>query len=77
MPTSRASTSVPARRSGAANRSAASAIRAVRTGAHLHYEVIYRGHTVNPINYFRRDMSTEDFERIIRSARETTYEPND
>lgn len=45
------------------------------TGAHLHYEVIYRGHTVNPINYFRRDMSTEDFERIIRSARETTYEP--
>ena len=47
------------------------------TGAHLHYEVIYRGHTVNPINYFRRDMSTEDFERIIRSARETTYEPLD
>ena len=47
------------------------------TGAHLHYEVIYWGHTVNPINYFRRDMSTEDFERIIRSARETTYEPND
>jgi len=44
------------------------------TGPHLHYEVIYMGHTVDPINYFRRDMDDEEFERIIRAARETTYE---
>lgn len=44
------------------------------TGPHLHYEVIYRGRTVNPVNYFRRDMSPEDFEHIIQAARETTYE---
>ena len=32
------------------------------------------GHTEDPINYFRRDMDDEEFERIIRAARETTYE---
>ncbi len=43
-------------------------------GSHLHYEVIYMGHTVDPINYFRRDMSAAEFERIIQAAQETTYE---
>ncbi len=43
-------------------------------GSHLHYEVIYMGHTVDPINYFRRDMSATEFERIIQAAQETTYE---
>lgn len=44
------------------------------TGEHLHYEVIHMGNTVDPINYFRKDMDPSDFERIIQSARETTYE---
>lgn len=44
------------------------------TGPHLHYEVIYRGHPVDPLNYFSRDMSEEEFARIIESARATTYE---
>lgn len=44
------------------------------TGPHLHYEVIYMGRTVNPVNYFRRDMDAAEFERIIQAARETTYE---
>lgn len=44
------------------------------TGPHLHYEVIYMGQTVNPVNYFRRDMDAAEFERIIQAARETTYE---
>lgn len=43
-------------------------------GSHLHYEVIYMGHTVNPINYFRRDMDEADFKRIIESAKATTFE---
>ncbi|MBQ4278376.1 MAG: M23 family metallopeptidase [Rikenellaceae bacterium] len=44
------------------------------TGPHLHYEVIYRGRHVDPMNYFRRDMSEEEFTRIIESAKATTYE---
>ena len=44
------------------------------TGPHLHYEVIYRGQHVDPINYFSRDMTEAEFEKIIEPARATTYE---
>ena len=47
------------------------------TGPHLHYEVIYMGRDVDPINYFRRDMSEAEFERIITSAKDTTFETLD
>ncbi|MBR7129292.1 MAG: M23 family metallopeptidase [Tidjanibacter sp.] len=47
------------------------------TGPHLHYEVIYMGRDVDPINYFRRDMSEAEFERIISSAKATTFETLD
>lgn len=41
-------------------------------GPHLHYEVIYGGVHVNPINYFRRDMDPAEFERIISSANDSS-----
>lgn len=44
------------------------------TSPHLHYEVIYRGRPVNPLNYFSKAMRDEDFYKIINSAKETTYE---
>lgn len=44
------------------------------TGPHLHYEVIYMGVDVDPINYFRRDMSDAEFEHIIEQAKTTTFE---
>lgn len=47
------------------------------TGPHLHYEVIYMGTHVDPINYFRRDMSEAEFEHIIEQAKTTTFETLD
>jgi murein DD-endopeptidase MepM/ murein hydrolase activator NlpD len=32
---------------------------------HLHYEVLYRGIQVNPINFFQRDLSNEEYEKLI------------
>lgn len=46
------------------------------TGPHLHYEVIYMGNHVDPINYFSRDMSEAEFDNIVKSAQATTYETN-
>jgi len=43
-------------------------------GSHLHYEVIYRGKDVDPMNYFRGDMTAEEFEQIVQNAIDTIYE---
>lgn len=43
-------------------------------GAHLHYEVIYKGVHVNPINYFNRNMSAEEYEKLLERIRETNFE---
>ncbi len=44
------------------------------TGPHLHYEVIYMGRPVDPVNYFRRDMDEAEFQKIIENAKATTFE---
>lgn len=40
-----------------------------RTGlsgnAHLHYEVLYMGQQVNPINFFQRDLNNKEYEKLI------------
>jgi murein DD-endopeptidase MepM/ murein hydrolase activator NlpD len=33
--------------------------------AHLHYEVLYMGDHVNPINFFQRDLSNGEYEKLI------------
>ncbi len=38
------------------------------TAPHLHYEVHYGGKKVNPIHYFSRDLSPEEYEEILRLA---------
>jgi len=47
------------------------------TGDHLHYEVIYMKQNVDPVNYFRRDMSEAEFEQIIATAKTTIFETYD
>lgn len=38
----------------------------ISTGDHLHYEVIYRGKTVNPINYFADDITADEYQMMLR-----------
>lgn len=39
------------------------------TGPHLHYEVIYMGHNVNPINYFNKNMSSEEYRTLMENVK--------
>lgn len=43
------------------------------TGAHLHYEVIYRGQRVNPMNFIDLDMSVEEYKSMV-NMRDTDSE---
>ncbi len=38
------------------------------TAPHLHYEVIYKGDKVNPVNYFFNDLSPAQFDEITKQA---------
>jgi murein DD-endopeptidase MepM/ murein hydrolase activator NlpD len=37
-------------------------------GPHLHYEVLYENQHVNPINFFQRDLSIKEYEKLIEEA---------
>ena len=39
------------------------------TGPHLHYEVIYRGKHVNPVNYFNRNMTTDEYRQLMENMK--------
>lgn len=38
------------------------------TAPHLHYEVIKNGNKINPVNFFFKDLSPEEYENVIESA---------
>lgn len=44
------------------------------TAPHLHYEVIHKGTPVNPVHYFNRNMSAEEYDRLMEEMRETNFE---
>ena len=39
------------------------------TGPHLHYEVIYRNRQVNPVNYFNRNMTSDEYRQLIENMK--------
>ncbi len=49
------------------------------TGPHLHYEVIIRGESVDPVNFFNRSMSKEEYQQLKEqmAASEMFYEIHD
>lgn len=38
-------------------------------GEHLHYEVLYKGNQINPINFFQRDLSNKEYKRLLELAK--------
>jgi murein DD-endopeptidase MepM/ murein hydrolase activator NlpD len=38
--------------------------------AHLHYEILINGQHVNPINFFQRDLSNEEYQKLIELGSE-------
>ena len=37
-------------------------------GPHLHYEVLYKGLQINPINFFQRDLSNTEYEKLVEEG---------
>lgn len=44
------------------------------TGPHLHYEVIHMGKVVNPVNYFNRNMSVDEYRTLIEEMKDSDLE---
>lgn len=38
------------------------------TAPHVHYEVIYKGEQVNPVYFFFKDLSAEEYEKVLELA---------
>ena len=44
------------------------------TGSHLHYEVIYMGQEVNPVNYFDKNMTVDEYRNLIEEMKDSDLE---
>ncbi len=42
------------------------------SGPHLHYEVVYKGQKVNPLNYFDLSMSKDEYAAMVKMRREAS-----
>ncbi len=38
---------------------------------HLHYEILFKGQHINPINFFQRDLSNEEYEKLIEISEQS------
>ena len=39
------------------------------TGPHLHYEVLHLGRNVNPVNYFNRNMTSDEYRQLMENMK--------
>ncbi len=44
----------------------------ISVGPHLHYEVLFQNGNLNPINFFQRDLSNQEYERLIEQSAKNT-----
>ena len=42
------------------------------TGPHLHYEGIYLGRNVNPVNYFNKNMTSDEYKQLMENMKHNT-----
>ncbi len=45
-------------------------------GPHLHYEVLFQGEHVNPINFFQRDLNKSEYQKLVELARQAEIPQN-
>lgn len=43
----------------------------ISASPHLHYEVLYKGNHINPINFFQHDLSNSEYEKLIKNSSDT------
>lgn len=41
--------------------------------SHLHYEVLFNGNHVHPINFFQRDLSNKEYERLLEIGNQQSH----
>lgn len=44
------------------------------TGPHLHYEVIHMGQVVNPVNYFNKNMTVDEYRKLMEEIKDSDLE---
>jgi murein DD-endopeptidase MepM/ murein hydrolase activator NlpD len=49
----------------------------ISAAPHLHYEVLREGNHINPINFFQRDLSNKEYERLISISHASSNGPLD
>jgi murein DD-endopeptidase MepM/ murein hydrolase activator NlpD len=38
----------------------------ISASPHLHYEILFNGTHINPINFFQRDLTNAEYEKLIK-----------